>query len=35
MAIVDQIATDSGGSVQLTESPAGGSVFTIWLPAAP
>ena len=32
LAIVDQISRDHGGSVELTESPQGGSVFTIWLP---
>lgn len=35
LAIVDQIARDHGGRVALTESPRGGSVFTIWLPSAP
>ena len=33
LAIVEQIARDHGGSVELTESAPGGSVFTLWLPA--
>ena len=33
LAIVDQIARDHGGAVALAPSPAGGSTFTIWLPA--
>jgi len=34
LAIVDQIVRDHRGVVELTESAAGGSTFTIWLPAA-
>ncbi|MCU1351260.1 MAG: Two-component sensor histidine kinase [Acidimicrobiales bacterium] len=34
LAIVDQIARDHRGGVVLTESTAGGSIFTIWVPAA-
>ncbi|MCU1498823.1 MAG: Two-component sensor histidine kinase [Acidimicrobiales bacterium] len=34
LAIVAQIATDNGGSVEVAESGVGGSIFTIWLPAA-
>ena len=34
LAIVDQIVRDHRGTVELTESAAGGSTFTIWLPAA-
>ncbi len=33
LAIVHQIAGDHAGTIELTESPLGGSVFTIWLPA--
>ncbi|MEO6627581.1 MAG: HAMP domain-containing sensor histidine kinase [Aquihabitans sp.] len=32
LAIVDQIARDHHGTVELTDSQTGGSVFTIWLP---
>lgn len=32
LAIVDQIARDHEGSVELTASPQGGSVFTLWFP---
>jgi signal transduction histidine kinase len=32
LAIVDQVARDHGGTVELTDSSSGGSVFTIWLP---
>ena len=32
LAIVDQIARDHHGTVELTDSTSGGSVFTIWLP---
>ena len=35
LAIVDQIVRDHGGHVDLQPSPSGGSVFTVWLPAAP
>ena len=35
LAIVHQIVSDHGGTIELTESPHGGSVFTIWLAAAP
>lgn len=34
LAIVHQIVSDHGGTIELTESPQGGSVFTIWLAAA-
>jgi signal transduction histidine kinase len=34
LAIVEQIARDHRGAVGLAPSPVGGSVFTIWLPAA-
>jgi len=34
LAIVEQIARDHRGAVGLAPSAAGGSVFTIWLPAA-
>ncbi len=33
LAIVDQVARDHGGSVELADSAPGGSVFTVWLPA--
>ena len=35
LAIVHQIVSDHGGTIELTESPQGGSVFTIWMAAAP
>ncbi len=35
LAIVDQIARDHDGTVELTESAQGGSVFTVWLPVLP
>lgn len=35
LAIVDQIARDHRGTVQLEPTPEGGSAFTIWLPANP
>ena len=35
LAIVQQIAGDHAGTIELTESPPGGSVFTIWLPVSP
>ena len=34
LAIVEQIVADHGGSIGVAPTPAGGSVFTIWLPAA-
>ncbi|CAN5904736.1 HAMP domain-containing sensor histidine kinase [soil metagenome] len=34
LAIVDQIARDHGGWVELAPSPSGGSVFTLWFPPA-
>ncbi|MCU1452691.1 MAG: Two-component sensor histidine kinase [Acidimicrobiales bacterium] len=34
LAIVDQIARDHHGGVDLTASGGGGSIFTIWIPAA-
>jgi signal transduction histidine kinase len=34
LAIVEQIAADHGGTVELRATPAGGSAFTLWLPAA-